>query len=414
MNLLDPRRVEILGAGGRARVGLMAAAGLLLLAHPVAAAAAAVPPAAAAPSSPFPAGAASSGWIPFEFFDRKRIFIPAEINGVPTQVMLDSGASQTVIDARFVKTLQIKATGHFIGQGAGGSAAVTTLHGVNIKLGAITFRDTDSVGIDLLAVEKQVGHDLPVVLGGDAFAQCVVDIDFAHRRIAFRNPARFDPPADATAAAVTQAGENFAIQANIEGRPARLVFDIGNGGPLDLNSAFWASPGFLGTRRVSTTKSGGLGGMSVAKLIDIKDLEVGGARFSQIPTILWSDQKAGPADGNIGLPILRRFHLMVDLPHGRVLFAPPVDATTPFDANHTGLTLAPGPAGEKVLYVAPDSPAQAAGLKAGDLIVTIDGMSIADWEARAGADWIYGAPGRNVRLGLAEGAARSLTFGVYF
>jgi len=390
---------------------------MMLFAHPAAASASEDQTTAtvSARRSPFRAGVVSSGWIPFEFFRDSRIFIPAEIDGVPTRVMLDSGASQTVIDAKFVKTLQIKAGDHFTGHGAGGSADVTQLHGVNIRLGAITFRDTAAVGIDLAAVEQQLGHALPVVLGGDAFDQCVVDIDFSRHRIAFRNPGTFTPPADAKAVAVTKAAENFAIQATVEGRNVSLVFDIGNASALNLSPEVWGNPSFLGTRTVSTTKNGGLGGMHVYKLATIKNLDVGGAHFADVPTVLWGEQKDEGADGNIGMPILRRFRLLVDLPHKRVLFAGPVDTDSPFEVNHTGLTLAPDPAGQKVLYVAPGSPAEAAGLKAGDLIVTIDGMKVDAWEARAGLpSWVDAAPGRQVRVGLPEGAERSLTFGKYF
>jgi S1-C subfamily serine protease len=155
--------------------------------------------------------------------------------------------------------------------------------------------------------------------------------------------------------------------------------------------------------------------MHVYKLATIKSLDVAGTSFSDIPTVLWAKQKDVGADGNIGLPILRRFRLLVDLPHNRVLFAPPIDTATPFDANHPGWTRAPDPAGEKVLYAAPGSPAETAGLKADDLIITIDGMKVQGWQAQAGlSSWIYGAPGRRVHLGLLVGAARSLTFEKYF
>lgn len=398
-------------------VPLWATATALLIIAPAVATPMNDPPVASttAKASPFTAGTGFSGWIPFEFFGNSRIFIPAKVNGVATKVMLDSGASETVIDVRFVKKLKMKETGNFSGQGAGGSAAYTELHGVNIELGAIVFRDTASVGIDMSAVEKQVGHDLPVVLGGDVFAQCVVDIDFPGHRIAFRDPSTFKPPLDAKAAAVTKAGENFAIQAVVEGRPAKLVFDIGNASPLNLYAEFWERPGFIGTRPISTTKNGGLGGMHVYKLADLKAIDVGGTEFTDIPAILEGKNKDVAADGNIGLPLLRRFRLLIDLPHSRVLFASPVDTKTPFDTNHSGLTLAPDPAGAKVLYVAPGSPGETAGLKADDIIVTIDGVSVKDWEIKADVSkWIYAAPGQQVRIGLLDGKERPLTFAKYF
>ena len=53
--------------------------------------------------------------------------------------------------------------------------------------------------------------------------------------------------------------------------------------------------------------------------------------------------------------MLDRFHLTVDYPHDRVLFAPPVDTAAPFAVNRAGLALQPMQAGAKVLSVASDS-----------------------------------------------------------
>ena len=112
--------------------------------------------------------------------------------------------------------------------------------------------------------------------------------------------------------------------------------------------------------------------MSVRGLTLIGDLTLAGFSFKDLPATLdhsaAQEARDAPLDGNIGIRVLGRFHLIVDYPHGRVLFAPPVDRTTPFAINRAGLSLQPTQMGAKVLYVAPGSPAAAVGFSVGDVI----------------------------------------------
>ena len=371
---------------------------------------------AASPSPlTFAPGKTSSGWLPFEFVAGTRIFVRATINGRPVLAMLDSGASSTVIDQRFASSLGLSPKGDLTGQGAGGSTQYSVVEGVSLKLGDLSWNGGTAVAIDLSAVEKQVGHPLPMVLGGELFRDAVVEIDFRKRRIAFHDPASYRAAPNARAVALTPAGENQAITLLVEGRPATLLFDLGNAGAVDLFPRFWEQPGFADHRRTSTTFAGGVGGMSVQKVTMLRTIALGGATFNDLPARLEDrqsslDARAGLLDGNIGMGVLSRFHLVVDFPQHRVLFAPPIDGKTPFRVNHGGLTLQPGPQGAKVLYVAPGSPADIAGLKAGDIIVAVDGSNAA---GRNGA-WQDGPAGRTVRLRLADGQERIVTLASYF
>ena len=368
-------------------------------------------------SSPltFAEGKTSSGWLPFEFVAGTRIFVRATINGRPVLAMLDSGASSTVLDRRFASSLGLNPKGDLSGEGAGGSIQYSVVQGVTVKLGDLSWNSGDAVAIDLSAVERQVGHPLPMVLGGELFREAVVEIDFKRRRIAFHKPLSYRAAPNAQSVALTPAGENQAISVRVEGRPATLLFDLGNAGAVDLFPRFWEQAGFVEHRRTSTTFAGGVGGMSVQKVTMLRTIALGGATFNEVPSRLEDrqssmDARFGSLDGNIGMRVLSRFHLVVDFPHHRVLFAPPVDVDTPFRVNHAGLTLQPGPRGSKVLYVAPKSPAAIAGINVGDVIVAVDDRNIAGRDG----DWQSGPIGRTVRLGLADGQEKTVTLERYF
>lgn len=363
----------------------------------------------------FAPGKTSSGWLPFEYVNGNRIFVRARINGRPVLAMLDSGASSTVLDRRFASSLGLSQKGDLTGQGAGGSTQYGLVKGLSVQLGDLGWHGGDAVAIDLSAVEKQVGHPLPIVLGGELFRNTVVEIDFKRRRIAFHDPSLYRPAPDAHAAPLTPAGENQAISMLVEGRPAKLLFDLGNAGTIDLFPRFWEQPGFIGNRGTSTTFAGGVGGMSVQKLAMLRTITLGGATFRVIPSRLEDressqDARSGDLDGNIGMGVLSRFHLIVDFPHHRVLFAPPVDVDTPFRVNHAGLTLQPGSTGSKVLYVAPKSPAAIAGISVGNVIVAVDGRSAAGGDGA----WQTGPIGRTVKLRLADGQEKTVILARYF
>ena len=69
----------------------------------------------------------------------------------------------------------------------------------------------------------------------------------------------------------------------------------------------------------------------------------------------------------------------------------------------------------RVVYVAPGSPAEAAGWKAGEQVTAIDGKPIgAGYNGSDQSLWLYGAAGKAVTLKTADGAVRKLVLKDYF
>jgi len=360
-------------------------------------------------------GASSSGWIKFELFAGSMILIPAEVNGKKVFALLDSGASSTVLDSSFASDIGLCSKGHHIGGADGGPVAYGNVKGVDLQLGKLRWRG-QAVAIDLTAVSAQVGRPLPIILGGALFSDTIVDIDFAGRRIAFRDPKTFVTPPTAIATRLIKAADLRAISISVEDHPAKLLFDIGNAGTLNLSPRFWGRAGFLQGRRTSTTYSGGAGGMQEQQIARLDRLTVGGAQFRGVPVELQNANAvhgdlSQALDGNLGIGVLSRFHLIVDFPHARVLFAPPVDQARPFPINHIGLTVRPGKAGLTVVHIARGSPAALVGLSVGDVITTVDG---APKSALANSSWQYGKIGNTVHLGMLDGRQVNLKYGDYF
>lgn len=363
----------------------------------------------------------STGGIDFDFFAGNRIYIPATVNGAPVHVLLDSGAEATVVDTRFAEKLGLKPVGSLPAEGTGGSSTAAIATGVDIAIGSVTLNDLTVAIIDLAEIEKRIGRPMPVILGKEAFNQLAVDVDFQARKIAFHDPARLVPPAGAVAVPVTEIGGLRAVEASIEGGPPMLFdFDIGNGSPLLLFSAYWQPRKLDQTRPSSKLMSGAIGGVREQSQITIKSLTFGGVEFRDIPTVL-SAPGAAAVDsdrtfGNIGLPIISRFRLITDYPRDKLYLVPQADAAAkPFPKDRSGLQIVAQPDRLKVAYVAPGSPAEKAGWTAGEEIVAVDGRAIgADYAGSDLSKWRSGDAGRTVELTLADGTKRKLTLATYF
>jgi C-terminal processing protease CtpA/Prc len=125
--------------------------------------------------------------------------------------------------------------------------------------------------------------------------------------------------------------------------------------------------------------------------------------------------------GNLGLPVLSRFRVMVDFPHSSLYLVPEPGATDrPFDKDRAGLSTVSEEDGVRVTFFAPGSPAESAGLRVGDKISGIKalspkaqsrGLEASDFGL---ADWRYGPAGTPIQLSLADHRRLTLVLRDYF
>lgn len=129
--------------------------------------------------------------LPFELDPQhSAILIAAEVNGKPVTLILDTGATQTILDAAVVglSNVDLKMS-RFAGSGPG-------LHGeamwaeARLKLGSRTWHDQRVVAMNLSALASRYRRPIHGILGQDILCQFNrVTIDFRARILILGSPA---------------------------------------------------------------------------------------------------------------------------------------------------------------------------------------------------------------------------------
>ncbi len=365
----------------------------------------------------FKAGAAWSGWIDVQLYQNE-IYLPAKVNGHDTQAMLDSGSSNSVLDAGFAAALGLKSTGSvpLIGVQVMGHSAF--VGGVTIDAGDARLAGLTVAALDLTQLSHISGRPLPVILGDEVFNETIVDIDTARHRVAFRDPAGFTPPPGAVALPLP-AGLFRAIPVSIEGRaPAQFIVDLGDASTIDVFPAYAKAQGLMAGRKLSMSMGLGItGGLTTTPIGSLKEVRLAGVSLANVP-VTFSEKRPPGTDssiaGRVGTEILSRFRLQVDYPDDRLYLEPYPQTTRPFERGRLGLAMLPENGALVVKLVAPGSPGAAAGFQVGDRISAVNGKPAASWTMATLQALFESPPGTTVRLSLEGGATRSVTLADYY
>jgi len=158
---------------------------------------------------------------------------------------------------------------------------------------------------------------------------------------------------------------------------SRFLFDMGAGLNMMLTTDFIKDSAFLHKKRKLFTKQAeGLGGKIDMGLTVIKEIKLGPYRFRNVPIYVFDDKYNVTSypylGGLIGNDLLRRFNVILNYERRDIYLMPNSHYSEPFDYSYTGLELFLEN-GQIILGdVAKGSPAEAIGLKEGDVVVAVN------------------------------------------
>lgn len=160
---------------------------------------------------------------------------------------------------------------------------------------------------------------------------------------------------------------------------SRFLFDIGAGLCLMLNKEFIEDSNFLDKKRKLYAKEAeGVGGKIDMHMTVIKEIKMGPYRFRNIPVFVFDDTfnlTSYPyLNGILGNDILRRFNLILNYTKKEFYFVPNSHYQDGFDYAYSGIELYMIDGIIILGDVATGSPAEAAGLKEGDILIGINNI----------------------------------------
>ena len=378
-------------------------------------------PSASASVVRLPAGRKATDWLAVDLHQKRYVYLRGEVNGVATDIVLDSGAGMTVLDGALAKELGLRVEGELEARGTGGNVGAGIVSGVTVKLAGMEVGPLPAAVIDLSGVGRRVGRPLPVILGKEIFHALVVDLDYPGSRIRFLDAAsfRYDGPGRKLDLIPAEDGHKSLRLAIEGGEPVVVGLDTGQGGALSVFRHYADERGFLSGRPVSERRGGGVGGATTMKVATLRSVTIAGYELKGVPAAFQATDVRGAFDtkrqeGNLGAGILSRFRVLFDYGRACLWLEPGADLGAPFPKDQSGLVLGWADGALAVEFVAPGSPAAEAGWKEGERVAALDGEpATAEW-GRVLTRWSEAKAGTTVRLTLADGTERVLVLKEYY
>jgi predicted aspartyl protease len=325
--------------------------------------------------------------FPFELSAGK-IFLEVTVNGRgPYPFVMDTGSPATIIDSDLAEELGLRVTPMGQVGGAGeGSAKMFGVNDVRLEFGGIDLGSNPMMGVNINAtISGYSGREVRGLIGNDFIWSHLVEIDYGGRTVTVRDPKKWAYSGDGAIIPARRRGHTFisgqVVPEGGEPIKARFLVDTGAGLTVSLTSPFVTKHDLvdLAAPPIEATVGFGLGGEVRHPVCRLDRITVGGVEVSR-PWASLSDDRAGAAasrdfDAILGGEILSRYTVIFDGPRGRMILEPAAGSGRPFDFDMSGLAISgDGQGGRlRIMRVEDDSPASTAGIKPGDLILSIDG-----------------------------------------
>lgn len=341
------------------------------------------PPASAAADFAI-AGGAHEVTIPFDLI-ANHIHAWVKINGKgPYYVIFDTGGVN-LITPELAHELGIAVEGSAEARGAGDATMESGLARVGeIDVGGAQIKNQVFVTLALDALYPANGVPMRGMVGYETFRRFVTRIDYGGKTITLIDPKYFDPKDAGVPIKVAFSGNAAIVDGSYDGIPGKFQIDTGARSALTLDAPYVAANGLLATagKGVDAVDGWGVGGASRAHVVHGGVLKIGGTVEVDGPVTGFGADKAGAfADpslsGNIGGGILKRFVVTFDYAHNVMYLKPVTQTVADLDTyDRFGAWFNIGKEGYDVVAVTAGGPAEAAGLKAGDVILAIDGKPV--------------------------------------
>ncbi|GAB3326117.1 hypothetical protein GCM10027511_35670 [Hymenobacter humi] len=326
---------------------------------------------------------------------RNLLVVSAKINNAgPFNFLLDTGVNTSIITSTaLADSLQLRKGEKYRVVGAGGAETGLLAYqtdSVRVELPGVVAPHMTWLVLseDVLNLSGFIGVPIHGILGSELFRSFVVTLRPEEGLMVLTDPAAYRAPRGKQWASVPLLLQNnkayFMATVQLTDSltlPLKLVLDTGASHALSIELD--SDPRLVGpAKRLPADLGRGLTGLVQGYLGRVESLQLGRYALRSVltsfPNASDVHRRVGVSrNGNVGYELLKRFALVVDYPHERLLLRPNTNFRDPFEHDMCGMELlATGPDFHRflVLRVMPNSPAAAAGIEVDDEVISINLM----------------------------------------
>jgi hypothetical protein len=312
--------------------------------------------------------------------------------GPPEDFLFDTGASVSVLDSAWVASKGLKTEGRMqaAGAGAAGGASFTTIG--TLKLASVGGDGVELAGVRTAVLDVNSSfaplfwRNMAGVIGYDVISRFVVHIDYDDSVLVLFDPATWSYRGKEPPLPMVMNGTVPALTAKLDGQDEGLFrLDVGSSSTVDLHSPF-AKEKRIEARlgRPQRMDGVGFGGSFTSAIGRLRSMSLGPYEWDDpIVSVAHATEGAFASEefaGNIGNRILERFRVTLDYQRRQVYLEPGKRYGKRDHLTRCGALLARREGAVSVASVLAGSPAERGGLRAGDVVLAVDGRAIAAWD----------------------------------
>ena len=307
--------------------------------------------------------------------------------------IFDTGCGSMSLDSLTAERLKLIPHGSsaFI-HGVGGICPQRLIDTQSLHLGSITIDSLSMQVCNYDLLSSIYGEKIDGIIGYSFFSRYLVRVDYDSQKMEIY-----------TRGPVVYPKGGFLLRPRLYGLPmlegqmmdarairSRFYFDTGAGLCLLFSSSFTSDSAVFSPKRKKPVhiQGAGLGGKMRMQLTTLKNFSLGPFQFRQIPTYVFEDAydvtSYPQLAGLIGNDLLRRFNLILNYDRSEIYILPNEAFDQPFDYSYSGVSIALIDGKIVVTDVMPESPAEKAGFREGDMVLAVNGDTKQDLQVYQG------------------------------
>ena len=323
-------------------------------------------------------------WRPIAKAGDERIMLDGTINGKPVSLLFDTGASDLILFRKGAERLGLKVSDPPRGlQAAAGQVPVGESEVCDFVLGATRARTAFKV----FEPPSYLHMGADGAVGWHPIRYNLIQVDAGLKQAKWLAAA---PPESATWLKFRIRSQARVLCLEIPGQEENhgvLTVDTGSSRGVALNTERWHAWTAAHTNQPATLMAGYMPGAGTVVMEErwARELTFGPLVLTEAPIMLANlteQAMASPGfEASLGLAALRRLDLIIDGDLGMAYLRPKSGPPSPYEYNRLGAVFAPTKeeSNDLVARVIDGSPAFAAGIRNGDLLLKVGELDATKW-----------------------------------